>query len=806
MTRSRKRKLQRAKVALASMPIASGFLAASQAAMAQDEAATSGGLEEVVVTAQKRSENLQQVPLSIQAIGTEKLDQLNITSFTDYAKFLPSVAYTSIGPGQSAVYMRGVASGENNNHSGPLPSVGIYLDEQPITTIQGSLDIHPYDIARVESLAGPQGTLYGASSQSGTIRIITNKPSTEYVDGGYGVELNQYTGHGAGYIAEGFVNLPINDKAAVRLVGWAKRDGGYISNLAGTRNYESGAVEDTTPFAGKDLNEVDTYGARAALGIHLNESWTVTPTLMAQQQKYDGSFSNDLTKGDFATQHSRAEFYKDKWWQGAMTVEGRIGNFDVVYAGAYLKRDATGLTDYADYTYWYDQYYASFGTGACFSCYFYDNAGDPVANPSQYFRSNDRYNKISHEVRLSTPKENRVRAVFGYFWQRQVHNIEQRYMVDGIADAITVTGWPDTIWLTEQQRVDRDKALFTEVSFDMTDKLSGTVGVRFFEANNTLHGFFGYSSGFSSRTGEAACVTPVVAGSGVNGGPCINLYALSDPTGATPKGVKESGNTPKFNLTYKFDPDRMVYATYSRGFRPGGVNRRGDFESYRADFLKNYELGWKTSWADNRIRLNGAIYKEDWNDIQFSFIPPGGSGLTVIGNAGKAEVKGIEASLDWRPNESLLLSLGAAYNDAKLKENYPPGSTAANGDVQAPNGTQLPVTPKFKGNLIARYNFPLGAYDAHVQGALSTQSSSWSDLRDSDRAVLGQNDSYSIADFTFGIEKDRYAIELFVNNAFDERAVVTTFVGCETSVCGPEPYITAVTPRKVGIKFSQKFR
>ena len=169
-------------------PLAAALTMATPHAMAAED--SSPVLEQIVVTAQKRQENLQDVPLSITALGTQKLEELHVTDFDDYAKFLPSLSYTSFGPGFSRVFFRGVSSGDNGNHSGSLPSVGIYLDEQPITTIQGALDVHIYDIARVEALAGPQGTLYGASSQAGTVRIITNKPELEKFSAGYDLEGN----------------------------------------------------------------------------------------------------------------------------------------------------------------------------------------------------------------------------------------------------------------------------------------------------------------------------------------------------------------------------------------------------------------------------------------------------------------------------------------------------------------------------------------------------------------------------------------------------------------------------------------
>src|SRR5476651_1430979 len=200
MTRSRRRKLARiqakpaGRLIFKATPVASALLACMPAAYAQERTAESVGLTEVVVTAQKRTENLQDVPLSIQALGTAKLEELHVTNFDDYATYLPSVEFfgsASGGPGFEHVYMRGVSSSVLENHSGSLPSVGVYLDEQPVTTIDGILDVHIYDIARVEALEGPQGTLYGASSEAGTIRIITNKPDPSAFAAGYQLGTNR---------------------------------------------------------------------------------------------------------------------------------------------------------------------------------------------------------------------------------------------------------------------------------------------------------------------------------------------------------------------------------------------------------------------------------------------------------------------------------------------------------------------------------------------------------------------------------------------------------------------------------------
>ena len=231
---------------------------------------------------------------------------------------------------------------------------------------------------------------------------------------------------------------------------------------------------------------------------------------------------------------------------------------------------------------------------------------------------------------MSSPQDWRLRFVAGVFYQRQQHRIEQRYKVDDLGSDYEVTGWSDTIWLTEQKRVDRDYAIFGEGSFDITEKLTFTGGIRLFRYKNSLEGFFGFGDGWSTsgRSGEALC--SIHAGDPVGDesswkpfksigtAPCTNL----DRT------VEDDDYTPKVNVSYRFDDSRMVYFTWSKGFRPGGVNRRGTFPPYKADFLTNYELGWKTAWASDRVRLNGAFFWEDWKDFQFSFL--GENGLTNV--------------------------------------------------------------------------------------------------------------------------------------------------------------------------------
>lgn len=757
-------------------------------------------LETVTVTAQKRTENLQKVPISIQAIGAEQLEQQQVADFDDFAQLIPSLSYQTqgggvfSGPGFVQVYMRGVASGGDGNHSGSQPSVGMYLDEQPITSIQGALDIHMYDIERVEALAGPQGTLYGASSQAGTVRIITRKPDPSGFASGYSVEASAINGGGIGNVVEGFVNAPINDSAAIRLVGWEKHAAGYVDNVRGTRTFpSSGITIDNAGRAEDNYNEADTYGARLALRLDLNDSWTITPAVMGQHQKASGSTGYDPSVGDLAVTHFYPESSDDRWTQAALTVEGKIGNFDVVYAFSHLKRDVDSESDYNDYAFWYD-------TLAGYGAYITDDSG-ALINPSQYIQAVDGYRKTSHELRIASPDDHRLRVVGGLFWQEQSHDIHQRYRIDGLSAAQSVTGFDDTIWLTEQDRKDRDEAVFGELSFDITDKLTATGGARYFRANNSLKGFFGFADWGWSSTGEASCVSQ----EDYEGAPCLSFD----------KQVSESGSLGRFNLTYEIDDKRMVYATWSEGYRPGGINRRGTVPPYVSDFLTNYELGWKTTWGDNRLSLNGAIFRQDWDDFQFSYL--GQNGLTEIRNAAQARIEGAEIDLKWAATYNLAISGGFAWYDAKLTEDYCAETDAegrpvaecfgplADSPDRAFKGSRLPVTARFKGNLTGRYTRDVGEYEAHFQTSVFHQGDRTTDLREAQRNLLGDLDAYTLVDFSAGVRKGNWALDVFLKNAFDERTELARFAQCATLVCGNQPYTVTSQPRTFGVRFSQEF-
>jgi len=797
-------------VFLTKKPLAVAVLAMMPAVAAQAQ------IEEVMVTAQKREQSLQDVPISLQSFNTDTIAELGIQDFQDYARMMPSVQFQptpATGVGFTQVYMRGVTTGRDGQATTSQPSVGMYLDEQPITTIQGNLDIHMYDIARVEALAGPQGTLYGASSQSGTIRIITNKPDPSAFAAGYAVDGNVVDGDDTGYTFEGFVNMPLSDSTALRVVAWNRRDGGWIDNARGTRTFPGVAsttaddiILDNADVAEDNYNTVDTVGARAALLIDLNEDWTITPQLQYQKQQGEGSWGEDLSDfgGDQQVTHFKEEFTDDEWFQAALTVEGKISNFDVVYSGAHLDRDVDGSFDYSDYSYWYDTiyttgYYADLhflsGGDRTVENQFFDDAGTRIM-PGARFVNDDGYEKTSHEIRISSPQDASVRLLVGAFYQKQEHDFHQRWLVEGLAPSM----WPnqgtdqrfkDIVYVNSLYRTDEDEAFFGSVSFDVTDDLEATFGARYFKPEVSVEGFYGFGLGFNgvwSGTGEAQCETQ----DDWNGKPCKNVD----------KGISESDQVYRANLTYRVNDDVMVYGTWSEGYRPGGINRKPSAGEYVSDFLTNYEFGWKTTLADGTLLFNGAVFLQEWDDFQVSFV--GANAITQVDNGPTADVNGIEGQIQWLPTDGLEISAAFTRLDSELKDPYCDGCESAGG-AWAPAGASLPLAADFKGNVVARYSFEWAGFDAHMQGSLAYEGERNSDLRLRDNAIKGTIPSNTFMDVSAGLRNDSYAVELYVSNLTNEDAPLYYTSQCATGTCGSQNYGVLARPRTIGLRFSQKF-
>ncbi len=755
---------------------------------------------EIVVTAQKREESLQKVPISIQALSAKKLEEHQVTSFDDYAKLLPAVSFQSFGPGQSQIYFRGITSGGDGQHNGSQPTSALYLDEVPLTTIAGSVDLHIYDMQRVEALSGPQGTLFGSSSLAGTLRLITNKPSHKFEAGidVTGTSFGKGSNSSGGTI-DAFVNVPLNKAMALRASAFYQHDGGYISNTPFTRHYTvqnaAGALVDfpksNAAFAKKNFNTVDTYGGRAALGIDLSDSWTVTPAIIYQHQEANGEFLYDPKVGDLQLHDFTPTLNKDEWAQAALTIHGKIGAFDVTYAGGYFNRHVDNTADYSYYTV---AYYAS---GGPVYTSFLSPSGKNL-DPTQIFHGHDNYTKQSHELRFSASPSDSFKFTTGAFYQRQTDQIAADYIIPGLATATNATAVStcgDDIFCTRAYRVDRDYAVFVDGTLDILSNLTLAAGIRGFKSRNTLWGF----SGFDSTAQKANCLPTTNAAL-----PCVN-FNLPNANQAK----SQSGEVHRVNLSWKIDRDRLLYATYSTGYRPGGYNRTPTIDPYKADTITNYEVGFKTAWLNRKLYINAAAYIDEWKGVQYGLTSIGASGVVSTYNAGNARIKGLEGDIAYYMGP-LTLSGSATYIDAKLTTGFcsigaNKNPDCVNGTIAAPSGTRLPIQPQFKGNATARYKFNIGGAKAYVQGSVNHQSGTRSYLTTNEANLLGSTSGFTTVDFSLGANMGRWTWEAFLLNAFDQRGILSLNSDCVPTICGGFARSYPTKPQQFGLKLGTKF-
>lgn len=761
---------------------------------------------EIIVTAQRREERLQDVPLSITALGSAKLDQAQVKSFDDYAKLLPSVSYQSFGPGQAQIFFRGVSSGGDGLHIGPLPTSSMYLDEIPATTIGGTVDIRPYDIARIEALAGPQGTLFGASSLSGVLRVITNKPDPTKFSGSVDVQGNKYGKGDFGGSIDAYVNLPINDRMALRVTGFYEKLGGYIDNIPGSRtftldddtltdpNHLTNVTVNNSALVKDDYNDVETWGGRAALGIDLDDNWTVTPQFVYQHQVANGGFLFDPRKGDLKVTDFLPSSYKDRWFQAALTIQGKLSDWDITYAGGYFERKVDNVPDYSYYTVAYDTYgyYATY----------YKDANGNFLDPTQNAILGDKYTKLTNELRVSSPTDKRFRLTAGAFMQIQTDTIRADYEIQGIGSIPPTSLWliafpgTDDAFMTRIKRKDQDYAMFAQAEYDLMPSVTVIGGVRGFVAHNTIYGWSGLYSGSAANLG--ACKTPAPY-TPYKDAPCANIDKKQDETGVIWKG----------GVKWQINPDAMLYATASTGYRPGGNNRRPGVTPFKSDKLYNYEVGWKTHFG--HVYFNGAAFYEKWKDLQFGLVPLNQNGVTNTYNAGDARIYGIESEISAKFG-GLSLSASGTYVDAKLDSDFcqvdPVTKNIVCDGVTPPaaaKGTRLPIMPKFKGSATARYEFPLGSSEAFVQGSMQHQGGTRSFLTDVDFAAAGSTKAFTTFDFSAGVHYDSWRFEAFIQNAFDKRGALSLNTQCAPQICGQYSRTYPVKPQFFGLKAGYDF-
>jgi iron complex outermembrane receptor protein len=739
-------------------------------------------LEEVLVTAQKRDSLLQDTPLSLNVLTESTLSDQNIATFDDYVQLLPNVSFASKGPGVSNVYMRGVAAANQRevaNQSGSVPTVAIYLDEQPVTTINRNLDVHIYDVARIEVLSGPQGTLFGSSSMAGALRIITNKPDPSAFDGGFEGRLSSTKDGELNNLAQGFINLPISDRAAVRAVLYNLRDGGYIDNIPGTNEHPVtlGFSNDpatqvgtliqgpNTSLAADDYNDVIKVGYRISGLYNISEDWSVDASVIGQTLETDGVFDYEERLGDLAVRRFNDDRSEDEFQQFSLTVRGRMGALDLLYSGSFLDREIDLATDYTGYGQvgpFMDFYTCSYN--ASYSDLIVP--GDAMASCSQqdyYSQVAVREDRITHEFRVSTPVEGSLSAVAGIFYQdSDVENRSNWFLNDvfaiagdnnnGFSDVAIanggdgVVGPPGSTFLINTDRTEEQLAVFGEVTFElMEDLLAITGGVRWFDIESGLRG---------------------------------NVGGQFGPSGP-PLDLTRTDRDQIFKLTLSFTPgeDSLYYATYSQGFRPGFFNRVSGPaglgvvipQGFDQDVLDNYEIGWKLSLMDRRVQFNGAAFFMDWEDLQQTFANSQVSNFAFMTNTADAEVYGIEGDFAFAISEALTLTGAFSWLNAELTSDFTaPGIS----DVfVATAGTELPFAPEFSGNLALRYEAPLTAdLTGYAQGTVAYTGEQNNALTDTDLFPVRTMDAYTLVNAAVGVFSGPWRVELFATNLTDERA------------------------------------
>jgi outer membrane receptor protein involved in Fe transport len=857
------RKLSSAIVAVLSVHTAAAYAQ-------QQTAGAVGGSEsiaDIVVTAQRRSENVQDVPITIQALTSDTLSQLNVATIDDFIKYLPNVTTGSMGPGQNTIFMRGLSTGvlgtQGQGSVGNFPNVAVYLDDQSTQLPGRNLDIYAADLERIEVLEGPQGTLFGAGAQAGVIRYITNKPKLNVTEGevnaGYGI-----TAHGDNNSnAEAMINLPlIQDTLAIRAVIYNDSRGGYINNVPSTfsrastdlglARYNGGVVPTNSvsinnyDIAGNAINPLTYQGFRVSALMKFNDSWDALLTQSYQNMNAQGVFYEMPNGSDGVVLDSRGNpsggqplpplsvtlfnpsYDKDRFENTSLTVDGKIGDLKFVYSGAYLVRNVEQAQDYTNYArgvfgYYYQCAGYSSKSAAAGQCY----------TPSSLWTDTEENIHQSHEVRLSTPDDWRVRGLVGLYWEKQQVDDDTEWLYKSVPDCsptglnvncfLPLVPWPgggnnnpnernaNTGFFDDFQRGYTQKAAFGSVDFELVPKtLTLTLGTRYYKIDNhTYGGDVGsfYCKAFSPTTYFGPCLTPY--GTDLN---------TQNPNSLTAKGFKSRGN-----LSWKVMDNFLVYYTWSQGFRPGGFNRGSSChlpdaqgvdqyctpKSYLSDDLTNNEFGWKTEWFGRRLQFNGTVYQEDWKNVQVGFFDPqGGLGNLTFGTNGpNYRVRGLELQVVARVTTGLTVQGAASWNSTNetnspyLIDNNPATPNYGQNITSIPNpygpiGSPLANSPPFQGNIRVRDEWAMNDYTAFWQVGGQHQAHS---LSATGFVEAYDQPGFSTYDAALGVGKGAWTLQLVGENLTDTNASLFTssrqFVITETPM----------RPRTLALRFGYKF-
>ena len=719
-------------------------LAQTTTAPANDDS----GSSDIVVTARKRSESVQRVPLSIRALDEKELLRLGADSLQGIAAQTPGLTLTGTRSA-TQIIMRGVTTGPVNHDQAEIKeTVGLYLDETPISVQRYSPNLKLYDLERVEVLRGPQGTLYGAGSMAGAIRLITNKPATGTFAASVKGQIAGVDHGGTTGAFDAMVNIPlVTDVLAVRLVGGWRHNAGFIDNVATGDN---------------NVNVEKTTSGRAAIRYAPGPDTTIDALVSYQRSNIKANTLYAEESGFLNTSIAKDEPYRDRNLITSLTINQSFEPFDVTAIGSYRRKRLRYFIEDGSFT--------NFVTG------FRDGLGgifDNYANQRDY----------SGEARIASKSTSPVQWTLGAFYQNSTNDFGQDFLVPGV-DA--VAGIDSTNYGTERDNLYRSRirlhekqfALFGEVVIPITEKLKLTAGGRYFKAKQNS----------------------VVDFAGIFSFPNIGVATFRH---------EEDGFNPRFNLAYEFDREHMFYAQAAKGFRLGGTNEpvplpvcqqdltdRGLSAaptSFKSDSLWNYEVGTKNSFFNHVLTLNVSAYKIRWRNPQVT--AQLGCGFNVFVNAGGLDITGGELEAIVQPMKGLTLRGGVGHTDSKLTENL----TFVNGR----KGDHAPYIPKwtFNGSIDYRRSITDALNGFAFLSYVNTGGRDTS--FNTDLAANFRLRSYGVLNGRIGIETQRWSVELFAENLANTHGEVDKRY--DPYPITAATFITPINPRTVGLEFTVRY-
>jgi iron complex outermembrane recepter protein len=707
---------------------------------------TSTELQEVVVTAQKRTERLQDVPVPVTAVTGDSLLEQNQLRAQDFFSSIPGLNLQYVN-GRSNLAIRGITTGPATGN----PVVGYTVDDVPFGSSSGlgglfgiAPDLDPSDLARIEVLRGPQGTLYGASSIGGLVKYVTVDPSTDHLSGTVAADaLSVYAGHGPGYNVRGSINIPMGETLAVRASAFTREDPGYIDNVVTGQ---------------RGVNKGEVVGARLSALWRPSEALSVKLSALYQDFKSFGASDVDVRLGDllqsnqFGTGPSEA---KNQVYSAIVT--DKIGHSELTSVSSY-----TGSSNYDTLD------YSAAGLNLLWPSV-YPVGVDPTAT---VLRQDYTTRKITQEVRITTPILERLDWLVGGFYTHERTPYRITTYATNPSDG-TVIGLP-ILW--RDASIFSEYAAFTDLTARFTDQFNVQLGARWSTNTQTLHHH------------EWTFAEPV------NG-------VASNPTS------KDHAVTYLFTPQYKLSPEHMVYARIATGYRPGGPNSAcGNQEQgfnvpckFLSDKTTNYELGAKGDFLSRTLSYDISVYDIDWKDLQVTQVSPEGT-FNYNANASRARSRGIELSFESRPFDGLTLTFWSAWTDAQLRQGF-----SQQVSVYGAAGDRLPYSARFSGRFSVDEEMPLSGAQAFAGTAISYIGNRIGEfVPTAEEVPLRQYyPAYAQADLHAGIKTEAWRVSLFIRNVTDRRGVTGGGYNNQTNF---NPYwLNYIQPRTIGVSLERTF-